>query len=161
APGGRLCAVKDRGNLRYASARHDTGGADGVVDDSVVSDEAVRRAIHLDVVDRDRGSKSTLPLRLHDLEVLKVPLLVADVQAGLVAFAAVLNARVPQSAARRQLDVAVREAPVHEEAEDVEEFDEHCRGVVEAQPIIAGQTAVTVEQAVEQTLQVPWITAQI
>ena len=48
----RARAFVDGGDLRHANTGHDARRADGVMHDRVVGDEAVRRAIDLNVIDR-------------------------------------------------------------------------------------------------------------
>src|SRR5262249_3327108 len=97
ALGHALASLVDRGNLRNADAGDDAGGADRVVNDGVVRDEAVRRAIDLDVVNGDDEVGPPTSELLHHLKLAQMPLAVAHIETRPVARPAALVARPPQA----------------------------------------------------------------
>src|SRR5262249_34960937 len=78
-----------------------------------------------------------------------------------IAHPAVLDACVLQVARRWLLRLAIGKATMHQEAEHVEQLDKLSRRVAKAQPAVGLYLAVTIQQSIEEPLQVLWVGAEV
>src|SRR5581483_4436325 len=94
----RFRDVVHGGDLRDAHAGDDARRANRVVHDCVVGDEAVRRAVDLDVVNGDAQSKAPRAEWLDYLEVVEMALRVSCVQTRPVTLSAAAVVGADQTA---------------------------------------------------------------
>ena len=156
-PASACTRVVDRRHLRHADARDDPSRADRVVHDRVVGDEAVRRAVDLDVVDGTAAIPSSRCLELlHDLVVVEVRASkCVDVQPRDDTTRWQRSSVVPSSPpARGASRCTFGKLPSQQEAQDSEQLDELARRVLEAHSPVGGVEAVAVDQAVVEPFEV-------
>ena len=136
-------AVVDRRHLRHPDPGDDAGGADRVVDDRVVGDEAVRRAVDLDVVDGHREAEFAALELLDDLVTRRAAASRAARRAGLCTTSGSGRRwfrRSPPADPGSAVDA--RESCRRARAEHAEQLGQLARGVAEADAPSALDVAV-------------------
>src|SRR6266511_4023946 len=155
------CALVDRCDLRHPDSGDDARRADRVVHDRVVRDEAVRWAVHFEVVHRNCLVDATRFELLDDVVCAGSSPLRATVKTRAIRRPTASVTRAFQTTGRWRTSGDVRKASAEQEGKNAEELAQLARRIVEARASAFVDVSIAVYQTVVQSSQIERILTSV